>query len=93
MKIIEPGRPQQGWSIEAGCTGHGNGNGGCGAKLIVEQPDLFKTFRGVRDEHEECVTFKCAACGVLTDLADSVVPRSVRVTLPPQSSWEASYHR
>ena len=38
MKVLQPGRPQQGWSTEATCTGKGNGDGGCGARLLV---DLF----------------------------------------------------
>jgi len=93
VKIIEPGRPQQGWSTEAKCSGRGNGGGGCGAKLLVEQPDLFKTFRVARDETDTFVTFKCPACGVLTDLADGAVPHAIRSVLPSQSAWEGKGQR
>ncbi len=42
MKVIKPGRPQKGWSHEFTCTGDGNGRGGCGAILLVEQEDLYE---------------------------------------------------
>ncbi len=78
MKVLKPGRQQKGWSTEAKCTGHGNGEGGCGAKLLVEQDDLFLTSSTVRDETDYFVTFKCCACGVLTDLPDGRVPSGIR---------------
>lgn len=68
MKVIQAGRQQNGWSKESICTGHGNGNGGCGAKLLVEQPDMFKTYRNCRDESDTFITYKCPCCGVLTDI-------------------------
>lgn len=67
MKIIKPGRQQQGWSTEVTCTGSGNGNGGCGALLLVEIGDVFETQSNCRDETTYYTTFKCP-CGVLTDL-------------------------
>ncbi len=73
MKVLKPGREQKGWSIEATCTGAGNENGGCGALLLVEEADVFKTFTGGNyggDTPESCATFKCSACGVLTDLSN-----------------------
>lgn len=74
MKVIKPGRRQKGWSVETVCTGTGNGGGGCGAKLLVEEGDLFKTTSQARDETTAYVTFKCSACGVLTDLGERVRP-------------------
>lgn len=68
MKILKPGRKQKGWAIECKCTGAGNDGGGCGALLLVEQKDLFLTESHARDETDTFVTFKCAACKVLTDL-------------------------
>jgi len=70
MRVLEPGRPQKGWSIEKRCTGEGNGKGGCGALLLVEFADLHKTMRHARDETDYFATFKCSECGVLTDLFD-----------------------
>lgn len=83
MKILKPGRDQRGWSTTAKCTGYGNGGGGCGAELLVEQPDLFRTFTHCRDATEEHVTFACGACGVPTDLAERAwPPHSVVQALP-----------
>jgi len=91
MKVLKPGRAQSGWSIETTCTGNGNGGGGCGAKLLVEQPDLFKTESWARDEKTTYVTFRCSACSVLTDLPDRSVPSSVTATLPSKRAWEERY--
>jgi hypothetical protein len=70
VKVITPGRPQRGWSREETCSGRGNGNGGCGAILLVESADLFQTTTQCRDETDYFVTFKCSECGVLTDMID-----------------------
>ena len=68
MKILKEGRPQRGWAKEFTCTGGGNGGGGCGAKLLVEEGDLFRTESHARDETTAYITFTCCACGVLTDI-------------------------
>lgn len=68
MKVLEPGRKQRGWATETTCTGKGNGGGGCGARLLVEEPDLFRTSRHTRDGSEHFVTFECVCCGVLSDV-------------------------
>jgi len=86
MKVLKPGRQQRGWSIEHSCTGDGNDDGGCGALLLVEQPDLFKTYQG----SDVCITFKCSECGVLTDLDDLNHPPGDIIThqIPTRSDWE-----
>lgn len=76
MKVIQKGREQRGWSVEAKCTGAGNGNGGCGAVLLVEIGDVFETQRNCMNETDYFTTFRCPECGVLTDLAP--VPGHVR---------------
>jgi len=77
MKVIEKGRPQKGWAKEFSCTGVGNGKGGCEAKLLVEQDDVFRTDSYHYDgSHETYNTFKCPDCGVLTDI--KYVPFSPR---------------
>jgi hypothetical protein len=85
MKIITPGRPQTGWAKEFTCTGAGNGNGGCGALLLVEQDDLYETlsssYDGSTDHH---ITFKCSSCGIETDIKD--VPQNV-IDLPSKEYW------
>lgn len=72
MKILKPGKEQI-WSRECECTGAGNtGKPGCRALLLIEEGDLFYTYLGgARDETgDACKTFKCAQCGVLTDIKD-----------------------
>jgi len=87
LRVITPGRPQQGWSKECRCTGSGNGGGGCGAVLLVEQPDLYLTFQSdYGGGRETFVTFRCVGCGVETDIDD--VPWSVRGELPSKRDWE-----
>lgn len=67
MKVVKAGRTQKGWAKEHKCTGAGNKGGGCGAVLLIEQDDLFQTGRHSYDGSSDYfVTFKCAACGVLT---------------------------
>lgn len=68
MRILAHGRPQKGWSEEFVCTGKGNGGGGCGAKLLVEQADVFRTCSTHRDETDHFNTFRCPECGVKTDI-------------------------
>ncbi len=68
MKTLKKGRDQKGWSKEEKCTGLGNGGGGCGALLLVEQGDIFRTTSHARDETTNHVTFACHDCGVLTDM-------------------------
>ncbi len=67
MKVIRPGREQKGWAKELECTGKGNGDGGCGAILLVEQDDLLRTGSSAMGERDYYVSFICAACGVMTD--------------------------
>jgi len=69
MKIVKEGRPQKGWAKEFKCTGKGNGDGGCGAVLLVEKGDLFHTYRSFMGREEEWyTTFECPCCKVLTDI-------------------------
>lgn len=69
MKVIEPGTGQKGWSGKFRCTGKGNGDGGCGALLFVEQNDLYETRRGYMDGSTDYyTTFTCSECGVETDV-------------------------
>lgn len=98
MKVLAPGRPQKVWTTETTCTGAGNGNGGCGARLLVGQTDLFTTFSSYMGRFSTSyVTFRCPSCGTNTDLANtdnrSGVPPHVWEGLPkgvrhPAHGWQ-----
>lgn len=69
MKVIQKGRRQKGWAAEIACTGSGNGGGGCGALLLVEEADLFRTSHtDYGGDTDHFTTFACPECGVLTDV-------------------------
>ena len=85
MKVLKQGRPQKGWATKCVCTGDGNGGGGCGAKLLVEEADLYKTYSHCMHETDEHVEFTCPCCGVRTEMDDRVVP-SARY-LPDKTEW------
>jgi hypothetical protein len=87
MKVIKPGRTQTGWSMRKKCTGGGNGEGGCGALLLVEQADVFRTESHARDETTRYATFECPCCGVLTDFDSSEVPAWLFDRLKKQKEW------
>lgn len=92
MKVLKKGRPQKGWSIEAKCTGSGNKGGGCGALLLVEQGDLFRTSSSSMGEVDHYVTFKCSDCGVLTDLPRGTQPPyEVVASLLSHREWEREH--
>ena len=76
MKVLEEGRPQKGWAKEFRCNGSGNSGGGCGALLLVEQGDLFRTENHCMGETDVFTTFECSQCQVWTDVKDSPVRAS-----------------
>ncbi|WP_210521903.1 hypothetical protein [Hymenobacter terricola] len=79
MKIIQPGRAQEGWAKEYKCTGKGNKDGGCGAALLVEYKDLRHTKNtDYLGDSDYFVTFRCCSCGVLTDIPERDIPGSAR---------------
>ncbi len=80
MKVLEKGTGQKGYSTKQTCTGYGNGGGGCKAKLLVEEGDLYRTESHARDETKRYVTFQCPECKVETDLKNP--PSHLMSTLP-----------
>jgi hypothetical protein len=78
MKVLKKGRKQKGWAVTRGCTGNGNGNGGCGAQLLVEEGDVYITTSNARDETTTYYTFRCPECGVQTDLEGLRLPAHVK---------------
>jgi non-canonical (house-cleaning) NTP pyrophosphatase len=88
MKILKPGREQNGYAVELKCTGKGNGGGGCGAELLVEKDDLFRTERScMGKEIDYYTTFQCPSCKVLTDIQNPFPPFNSQ-DLPHFSTWE-----
>jgi hypothetical protein len=83
MKVLKPGDGRKGWSTRRTCTGNGNGGGGCGAKLLVEEGDLYQTSSSHYDGSTDYyITFRCPQCRVETDLPDGVVPSSIVARIP-----------
>lgn len=69
VKVLAEGTGQKGWAGEFTCTGAGNGGGGCGARLLVEQADLFHTHRyDYGGGHDIFTTFQCPQCSRLNDI-------------------------
>lgn len=85
MKVLEHG---QAWSLETECTGEGNGDGGCHARLEVEEADLYQTYASHMGRDESFyITFKCPLCDAETDIPDKLVP--VRTQAKLRAVWEA----
>lgn len=79
MKVLEKG---PGWSLECICTGSGNGDGGCGSKLLVEKDDIFLTSSSCYDGSTDYYyTFECPECHEKTDIEEIKVPRAIRERL------------
>ena len=87
MKIIKKGRPQKGWAKQFECTGRGNGDGGCGAILLVEQADLYYVTRSCYDEAERVVSFQCCLCDVETDLLPTSLT-GINFTILHKNEWK-----
>lgn len=89
MKVMKKGRSQKGWAKEFRCTGAGNGGGGCGALLLVELGDLFRTYSGAGGEDEFFITFQCVECGVNTDIKQysADAPPVYARNLPSFDAW------
>lgn len=88
MKVLVPGDLNNTvWKKEITCTGAGNNQMGCGAKLEVTLSDIYITssssYDGSTDEYH---TVQCIACGAETDL-----PKRIRFpqhgTFPSKKVW------
>ena len=77
MKVLKEGNPN-GWEIERDCTGEGNGDGGCGAKLLVAEDDIFITSGSSLGETDYYYTFECPQCKCRTDIPVKEIPMRVR---------------
>jgi hypothetical protein len=89
MKVIKSGDGRRGWATEATCTGKGNGDGGCGALLKVEQADVFATLvsNGYDEPKTRVGTFLCPECWRPTDLGtEADLPFELRDPLPEEKA-------
>ncbi|MDD2376934.1 MAG: hypothetical protein PHD15_05985 [Clostridia bacterium] len=77
MRVLEKGNPN-GWEKEVTCTGKGNGDGGCNARLMVAEADIFVTASHCRDEVDYYYTFLCSECNTKTDIPERDIPSRVR---------------
>lgn len=72
MKILEPGKVGEKWTLQHRCTAWRNPGEGCNALLELEFDDL-RYYPGTGGEvtwgySDPAVSFKCPCCGKLTDL-------------------------
>lgn len=76
MKVLEKG---EGWNLKVKCTGSGNGDGGCGSLLLVEENDIYVTAKNYYDGSTDLYfTFCCPVCGTETDICENNVPSRIR---------------
>lgn len=91
MRVLEKGWMPAGWEKRLVCTGKGNGDGGCHAKLAVGADDLYMTYSHHYDgSSESYVTFMCPECEVETDLTEEQqrsIPSGKRWQLPSKAMW------
>lgn len=83
MKVLKKGSRTNS-SIKVTCTGAGNADKGCGAKLLVEPEDVYITkssdYGGGTDVYK---TVMCIECGAETDIKGSIEARG---TKPPDAT-------
>jgi hypothetical protein len=85
MRVLEKGPKKKYWSKKLTCTGAGNIGGFCGAKLLVEQGDVFRTeYQHCDGSHESYHTFECVECGGMTDISEWLP-----FTVPSRKAWLA----
>ena len=79
MKVLEKCEMPK-WNIEKKCTGSGNGNLGCGSKLLIDEDDIFRTCREhYWGETDYYYTFKCPICGENTDISENLIPNRIKL--------------
>ncbi len=77
MRILEKG---PGWDLKLRCTGKGNGDGGCGSLLLVEENDIYvKPHADYLGDIEYYYAVCCPVCGRETDIPDEDLPLSIRL--------------
>jgi hypothetical protein len=92
MKIIEPGKAGEKWSMQHRCTAWGNFGMGCDALLELEFDDL-RYFPGTGGTEtwgyrDPAVSFKCPCCGKLTDLGTNDWPKCYKDLTRWTKEWQ-----
>lgn len=78
MEGIEKSNPNS-WKIKCKCTGKGNGNRGCGERILVTKDDIFVTSRGYyKCSREYYYTFKCPKCDRNTNIPGENIPEVIK---------------
>lgn len=78
MKVLEKGNESKGFETEQICTGKGNGDGGCNARLLVGENDIFVTASDIYTLQTFYFTFKCPECKTQTDIKPANLPEKVK---------------
>jgi hypothetical protein len=90
MKVLEPGKVKEKWSIQHRCTGWGRKEEGCEALLEIEFDDL-RYQPGCYDEKCESdpvVSFRCPCCAEVTNLGLNDWPKNYRKL----KQWNYEWH-
>lgn len=75
MKVLEKG---PGWNLKIKCTGKGNGDGGCGSLLLIENGDVYLTANSFYDGSiDYYYTIYCPVCGAETDIPKKDIPSRI----------------
>lgn len=90
MKVLEPGKAKEKWTIQHRCTGWGSHYEGCGALLEVEWGDL-RYRAGCYDEKcdsNPSVCFKCPCCNKITYLGLNDWPTGYHELKKWSTEWQ-----
>lgn len=87
MKVLEPGKTKEKWSIQHRCTSWGHSGDGCNALLELEFEDLQYFSGSSHNGHfwgcrEPSVSFRCPCCGEMTDLGLNDWPTNYKQLKP-----------
>ena len=75
MKVLQRG---EGWKLEVTCTGRGNGGGGCGSVLEINEEDIYNTYHyDYAGDKDTYYTISCPICGKETDIDSQYIPYGV----------------
>jgi adenine phosphoribosyltransferase len=91
MKVIKQGAGKKSfWKKSVICTGKGNNNIGCGAKLEINGGDVYMTESHHYDgSSSSYFTFMCPCCEAETDINEKEIPYAVQHCIPFKKEWLA----